>query len=109
MNEKILVKAINKVAEAILLDPRSEQTINTHYQLAKNANDDIQMSIFLHILESSMKEYEYDGQLEDLIQSKYIEYIERSLDYDIPDETRPRRYISNMPTGNIPDACIILL
>lgn len=110
MNEKILEKAIEKVAEAILLDPKSEQTINTHYKLAKNTGDDIQMAIFLHILDSSMKEYEYEGQLEDLLQDKYINYIERSLSLDYGTvETRPRRYMDTMPTGNMPEACIILL
>lgn len=110
LNEKVQEKALEMVAAAILKDPRSETTIRTHYQLAVNTEDDIQVSIFLHILSKAMKKHRFVGDVEDIIQEEYLEYIIKtsSILTEKP-KTRERKYIDNLPEGSLPDVCMILL
>jgi len=108
LNETLNQKALERVAEAILKDPRSEITIRAHYQLAANTEDDIQMSIFLKILKDAVKAHRHSGDIEDIIQEKYLEYIKNTSPNPIVDNTRPRRYIDGLPEGNIPEVCVIL-
>lgn len=111
LNEKVQEKALEMVAEAILKDPRSETTIRAHYQLAVNTEDDIQVSIFLHILSKAMKKHQSSGDVEDYIQQEYLEYIVKTssetFDNEVP-KTRPRRYVDNVPEGSIPEICMVL-
>lgn len=111
LNEKVQEKALEMVAAAILKDPRSEKTIRTHYQLAINTRDDIQVSIFLHILDKAMKKHHTRGDIEDIIQDEYLEYIVKTSSGTFNDEkpkTRQRRYVDNVPEGIIPEVCLVM-
>ena len=111
LSENVKEKALEMVAAAILKDPRSETTIRSHYQLAINTEDDIQVSIFLHILNKAMKKHQSRGDIEDIIQDEYLEYIIKTSTGTFNDErpkTRQRRYVENVPEGNIPEVCLVL-
>ena len=110
LNEKLREKALEKTAEAIVMDPRSETTIRAHYQLAVNTEDDIQVSIFLHILSKAVQKHNQAGDIEDIIQEEYLQYIiKTSSTLTEKPKTRQRKYIENVPEGSFPDICMILL